>query len=72
MAASGKIDMETMDGNKVQDAKKFLCRFMDELKEKTSKIFTGVEENPEAMEMVVMDPSQDMTVMEDQDSSGNT
>ena len=36
MAASGKTNMETMDGHKVQDAKKFLCRFMDELKENTS------------------------------------
>ena len=29
MAASGKIDMETMDGNKMQDANEFLCPFMD-------------------------------------------
>ena len=59
MAASVKTDMETLDGqfagNKMQDANEFLCRFMDELKENTSKIFTGVEENPEARDMVVMD-----------------
>ena len=30
MAASGKIDMETIDGNKVQDANQFLCLFMDD------------------------------------------
>ena len=29
MAASGKIDMKTMDGNKMQDANEFLCPFMD-------------------------------------------
>ncbi len=59
MAASVKTDMETLDGqfagHKMQDANEFLCRFMDELKENTSKIFTGVEENPEANKMVVTD-----------------
>ena len=59
MAASVKTDMETLDsqfaGHKMQDANEFLCRFMDELKENTGKIFTGVEENPEAKEMVVTD-----------------
>ena len=30
MAASGKTDMETMDGNKMQDVNKFLCLFMDD------------------------------------------
>ena len=58
MAASVKTDMEALDsqfaGHKMQDANEFLCRFMDELKENTGKIFTGFEENPEAKEMVVM------------------
>ena len=58
MAASVKTDMEALDGqfagHKMQDANEFLCRFMDELKENTGKIFTEVEENPEAKEMVVM------------------
>ena len=58
MAASVKTDMETLDsqfaGHKMQDANEFLCRFMDELKENTGKIFTEVEENSEAKEMVVM------------------
>ena len=30
MAASIKTDMETLDGNKTQDANEFICLFMDE------------------------------------------
>ena len=58
MAASVKTDMGCLDeqftGNEMQDANEFLGRFLDGLKENTRKIFTKVEENMEAKEMVVM------------------
>ena len=58
MAASVKTDMGCLDeqftGNEMQDANEFLGRFLDGLKENTRKIFTEVEENMEAREMVVM------------------